>query len=294
MWRTACSARRRRRARPPRWSAAARWRRCSASSLFSPRLVRPLASVVGWPLERLRGLTGRLARENTVRKPGRTAVTAAALMIGLRAGRLRDRVRGRASGRRSATRSTTTSRATRPPEHRRLLADQPRRGAARRRGAGRQDGLVAALRAAAIVRAARTSACRRRPAHVSRRAVARLGEGLAEHALRRSATRGGDRRRLGEEATTSTWATGSRCARRSSAHVPLRGDGHGQGQRRPARQRWWSPSAAAPRRSASATPTLDVRQARSPAPTSTQVQDADRSGARRPTSRRSTRSTSRS
>jgi putative ABC transport system permease protein len=52
-------------------------------SLFSPRLVRPLASVAGWPLERVRGLTGRLARENTVRKPGRTATTAAALMIGL-------------------------------------------------------------------------------------------------------------------------------------------------------------------------------------------------------------------
>ena len=52
-------------------------------SLFSPRLVRPLASVTGIPLEKARGLTGRLARENTQRKPGRTAVTAAALMIGL-------------------------------------------------------------------------------------------------------------------------------------------------------------------------------------------------------------------
>jgi putative ABC transport system permease protein len=52
-------------------------------SMFSPRLVRPLASVAGWPLERVRGITGRLARENAVRKPGRTAVTAAALMIGL-------------------------------------------------------------------------------------------------------------------------------------------------------------------------------------------------------------------
>ena len=52
-------------------------------SMFSPRLVRPLASVIGWPLEKLRGITGRLARENAVRKPGRTAVTAAALMIGL-------------------------------------------------------------------------------------------------------------------------------------------------------------------------------------------------------------------
>jgi putative ABC transport system permease protein len=52
-------------------------------SLFSPRLVRPLASLAGWPLEKLRGLTGRVARENAVRKPGRTAVTAAALMIGV-------------------------------------------------------------------------------------------------------------------------------------------------------------------------------------------------------------------
>jgi putative ABC transport system permease protein len=54
-----------------------------AVSLFSPRLVRPLASITGRPLERLRGLTGRLARENAMRKPGRTASTAAALMIGL-------------------------------------------------------------------------------------------------------------------------------------------------------------------------------------------------------------------
>lgn len=52
-------------------------------SLFSPRLVQPLASLAGWPLQRLRRLTGRLARENTQRNPARTAVTAAALMIGL-------------------------------------------------------------------------------------------------------------------------------------------------------------------------------------------------------------------
>jgi putative ABC transport system permease protein len=54
-----------------------------SASLYSPRLVKPLASLAGWPLERLRGLTGRLARENAMRKPGRTAVTSAALMIGL-------------------------------------------------------------------------------------------------------------------------------------------------------------------------------------------------------------------
>ncbi len=54
-----------------------------AVSLFSPRLVPPLATVAGWPLERMRHLTGRLARENAQRNPSRTAVTAAALMIGL-------------------------------------------------------------------------------------------------------------------------------------------------------------------------------------------------------------------
>jgi putative ABC transport system permease protein len=52
-------------------------------SIFSPRLVPPLAAFAGWPLERLRRLTGRLARENAQRNPSRTAVTAAALMIGL-------------------------------------------------------------------------------------------------------------------------------------------------------------------------------------------------------------------
>jgi putative ABC transport system permease protein len=52
-------------------------------AIFSPRLVRPLASVAGRPMEILRGLTGKLARENAMRKPGRTAATAAALMIGL-------------------------------------------------------------------------------------------------------------------------------------------------------------------------------------------------------------------
>ena len=43
----------------------------------------PIAAAVGYPLERLRGVAGRLARENALRNPGRTAVTAAALMIGL-------------------------------------------------------------------------------------------------------------------------------------------------------------------------------------------------------------------
>ncbi len=52
-------------------------------AMLANKLVRPLASVVGWPLERLRGVSGRLARENALRNPGRTVSTAAALMIGL-------------------------------------------------------------------------------------------------------------------------------------------------------------------------------------------------------------------
>src|SRR3954454_2711165 len=52
-------------------------------SLYSPSLVRPLAGVIGAPLERLRGLPGRLARENSQRTPSGTAAPAAALMIGL-------------------------------------------------------------------------------------------------------------------------------------------------------------------------------------------------------------------
>jgi putative ABC transport system permease protein len=52
-------------------------------ALIAPVLVRPMSGVIGRPLERVIGLTGRLARENTRRQPQRTAVTASALMIGL-------------------------------------------------------------------------------------------------------------------------------------------------------------------------------------------------------------------
>ena len=52
-------------------------------AVIAPRLVRPLAHVVGLPAARLGGVAGRLAQENAIRNPGRTASTAAALMIGL-------------------------------------------------------------------------------------------------------------------------------------------------------------------------------------------------------------------
>jgi putative ABC transport system permease protein len=52
-------------------------------ALLAPRLVRPLAAVLGWPATRVGGAAGRLARDNSRRNPQRTASTAAALMIGL-------------------------------------------------------------------------------------------------------------------------------------------------------------------------------------------------------------------
>jgi len=52
-------------------------------ALIAPKVVRPLARVLGWPGARTGGAPGKLARENTQRDPQRTASTAAALMIGL-------------------------------------------------------------------------------------------------------------------------------------------------------------------------------------------------------------------
>jgi putative ABC transport system permease protein len=52
-------------------------------ALLAPRLVKPIARVVGLPAKHAGGVAGELAGANSVRNPGRTASTAAALMIGL-------------------------------------------------------------------------------------------------------------------------------------------------------------------------------------------------------------------
>jgi len=54
-----------------------------AVALSARYLVRPLASAIGWPIARIFQTPGQLARENAMRNPGRTAATAAALMVGL-------------------------------------------------------------------------------------------------------------------------------------------------------------------------------------------------------------------
>ena len=52
-------------------------------AMVASRVVRPLALVLGTPGARIGGAAGKLARQNAVRNPSRTASTAAAVMIGL-------------------------------------------------------------------------------------------------------------------------------------------------------------------------------------------------------------------
>ncbi len=52
-------------------------------ALVAKYIVRPIAAAIGLPLERLSSVVGQLARENAQRNPARTALTAAALMVGL-------------------------------------------------------------------------------------------------------------------------------------------------------------------------------------------------------------------
>jgi putative ABC transport system permease protein len=52
-------------------------------ALAAPHAVKPLTRLVGLPARRAGGIAGDLASSNSVRNPGRTASTAAALMIGL-------------------------------------------------------------------------------------------------------------------------------------------------------------------------------------------------------------------
>jgi len=51
--------------------------------MLAPLVARPMSSVLGRPLARLLGPSGRLGRENSMRSPRRTAQTASALMVGL-------------------------------------------------------------------------------------------------------------------------------------------------------------------------------------------------------------------
>jgi putative ABC transport system permease protein len=52
-------------------------------SMNAPKVVRPLAAVLGAPAQSIGGAPGLLARDNATRNPARTASTASALMIGI-------------------------------------------------------------------------------------------------------------------------------------------------------------------------------------------------------------------
>ncbi|MEV7471896.1 FtsX-like permease family protein, partial [Streptomyces kronopolitis] len=52
-------------------------------TILAPLLSRPLVSLTGLATTRLFGIGGKLAKENTLRNPRRTAATASALMVGL-------------------------------------------------------------------------------------------------------------------------------------------------------------------------------------------------------------------
>jgi putative ABC transport system permease protein len=64
------------------WRLGARLKRGGERPPRHYRVVPALAGAVGW-LVSWRGITARLARENSIRQPGRTLVTAAALTVGL-------------------------------------------------------------------------------------------------------------------------------------------------------------------------------------------------------------------
>jgi putative ABC transport system permease protein len=54
-----------------------------AVALSARYVAKPLASAIGFPLERIFRVPGHIARENAMRNPARTAITSAALMVGV-------------------------------------------------------------------------------------------------------------------------------------------------------------------------------------------------------------------
>lgn len=52
-------------------------------SVLGPTLVKPIMKVLGAPLPKLRGMTGKLAQQNAIRNPRRTSASSLALTIGV-------------------------------------------------------------------------------------------------------------------------------------------------------------------------------------------------------------------
>ncbi|MFC5181736.1 ABC transporter permease [Actinomadura harenae] len=65
------------------WTGVGALMSLAAMVVLGPVVARPAATLIGMPAARFRGVSGRLARENAVRSPRRTAGAATALMIGV-------------------------------------------------------------------------------------------------------------------------------------------------------------------------------------------------------------------
>jgi putative ABC transport system permease protein len=52
-------------------------------AILGPMIASPISGALGIPIEKIKGITGAIARENAQRNPKRTSATAAALMIGV-------------------------------------------------------------------------------------------------------------------------------------------------------------------------------------------------------------------
>jgi putative ABC transport system permease protein len=52
-------------------------------AVLGPTIAGPISGALGIPIQRIKGITGVIARENAIRNPKRTSATAAALMIGV-------------------------------------------------------------------------------------------------------------------------------------------------------------------------------------------------------------------
>ena len=206
-------------------------------ALLAPRLVKPLARVVGWPARRAGGVAGELAGANAVRNPGRTASTAAALMIGLT---LVTVVAVLGAGITAATKTAITDQvhADYVVDGKEDAAVPGRRGRQARGDAGRQGGLARPLGHRRSCRARRTRSPGSTPPRSrtstrstgptgSERTLGQLGtdgaivtKGYAEEqAPRRSAASCRSRRRRATSARSSSAASTTR--RRPN---PLLGD----------------------------------------------------------------------
>ena len=79
-------------------------------------MAKPIARLLGAPVQRLRGVTGTMARGNVQRNPRRTARTAAPVLIGVAlvtgasvfAASIKEQIRDRRSGRRSSATTSST------------------------------------------------------------------------------------------------------------------------------------------------------------------------------------------